>query len=289
MMRTKLAALLGAVACAACTSTGMPITNLRDLQSIDLGSTAKQFSKVNEATRDFTQPEEIALGQGIASNVLGTAPLLQDRKAQRYVGSVGRWLAMQTERQDLPWHFAVLDDKGLNAFAAPGGYIFITKGLLLSLKNEAELAGILAHEIAHVVRKHQLNAIRKAASQSHATEFAGMMLTAKSQNGALLSKVVAGGIDIFAKGLDKEEEYEADRMGVVIAARAGYDVYGLPAALQTLQAVNPDSDAIALMFKTHPSFTSRLERLDRVLTRSFDRFDQQPTLAARYKASVPGR
>jgi predicted Zn-dependent protease len=287
-MRTKFAMLLFAVACGACTSTGMPITNLRSLNLNDIANTGKQIQKVNDATRDFTEQEEIELGQGISAKILGAAPLLQDRKAQRYVSNVGHWLAMQTERSNLTWHFAVLDDNGYNAFAAPGGYIFITKGLLYSLKNEAELAGVLAHEIAHVLRKHQLSAIKKAAGQQLATEFASAMAS-KHKYGGVASKFIAGGIDIMVKGLDKEDEYEADRMGVVIAARAGYDPYGLPAALQKLQTVNTDDPAIALLFSTHPSFASRLDLLDKVMSPSLDRYESQQALPARYKASLSFR
>ncbi len=82
--------------------------------------------EVKTATEDVSEPQEIEMGGGIASNVLGAAPLLKNRKVQQYVNDVGRWLTLQTERPDLPWKFAVLDDEDVNAFAAPGGYVLIT-------------------------------------------------------------------------------------------------------------------------------------------------------------------
>ena len=178
------------------------------------------------------------MGQGIASNLLGAAPLLGNDAVQKYVNQVGRWLAMHTERADLPWHFAVLEDNDVNAFAAPGGYIFITKGLLVRMRSESELAGVLAHEIAHVLRKHHLEAIKKTARASVMADLAQETL---QQSGVppALGNLIHVGTEIYARGLDKSDEYEADRMGVVIAARAGYDPYGLPAVLQTLQGMNP--------------------------------------------------
>ena len=88
---------------------------------------------------------------------------MKNEALQRYVNRVGRWLTLHTERPGLPWHFGVLDHPNVNAFAAPGGYIFVTRGLVEKMHSEAELAGVLAHEIAHVLRKHHLNAIQKAA------------------------------------------------------------------------------------------------------------------------------
>ncbi|HWU81844.1 MAG TPA: M48 family metalloprotease, partial [Methylophilaceae bacterium] len=106
---------------------------------------------------------EAEIGSGVAANLLGAAPLVQDDKLQAYVSRLGWWLAMQTERADLSWRFGVLDSDTVNAFAAPGGYVFITRGLLLRMRNEAELAGVLSHEIAHVLKRHHLNAIQKNA------------------------------------------------------------------------------------------------------------------------------
>jgi predicted Zn-dependent protease len=262
----------------------------------DMVSVAGKGQQLIEGQRDISQAEEITLGSGIASNLLGGAPLWQDKKAQRYVNQVGQWLALQTERADLPWHFAVLDDAEFNAFAAPGGYIFITRGLLQSMRSEAELAGVLAHEIAHVVRKHHLNALKKEADRAIWAELGGKGASMLVQNSPgmaryssmtpALAKLATAGTQMYARGLDKGDEFEADRMGVVIAARAGYDPYGLPAVLQTLQSVNPSVAGLALMFRTHPAFSERLDMLAQVMTGQFDRFEKQPALAARFKANI---
>ena len=111
---------------------------------------------------DYSLEEEIRIGRQISGNLLGAVPLVRDDKLQNYVNLVGNWVALQSGRQDLTWHFGVLDTEAINAFAAPGGYIFVTKGLYRLLNNEAELAGVLGHEIAHVTQKHHLKVLKQS-------------------------------------------------------------------------------------------------------------------------------
>ena len=113
--------------------------------------------------QQISERDEIELGKDVAANLLGAAPLVNDPALQAYVNKVGKWIALQTSRPGLPWHFGVLDTDSVNAFAAPGGYVFITRGMLLNMRDESELAGVLAHEISHVVAKHALNTMRKDA------------------------------------------------------------------------------------------------------------------------------
>ena len=301
-MKTSIAMLAVALACAGCETTGLKMpdlgANLTALakagSSMGVGSGKQDVvaiamqsgQKLKDATTDITEEQEIVLGQGIASNLLGAAPLLQNRNVQRYVNQVGRWLASQTERPDLPWQFAVLDDAGINAFAAPGGYIFITRGMLARMNNEAELAGVLAHEIAHVLKKHHLQAIKKSAGMSLFADIGSYAVASKTGvNSAIASNLAGAFKDVYARGLDKGDEFEADRMGVVIAARAGYDPYGLPAVLQMMQAFSAQDSGFALMFKTHPPLADRLVLFEKLMAASFERFEQQPTLAPRFMTS----
>ena len=181
-MKTALTVMVLALACVSCKEVAPLLSNMN---INDMVSAAGKGQQLIEGQRDMSEAEEITLGSGIASNMLGAAPLWQDKKAQRYVNQVGQWLAAQTERPDLPWHFGVLDDAEFNAFAAPGGYVFISRGLLQSMRSEAELAGVLAHEIAHVVRKHHLNAIKKAADRSIWAEIGGKGATMLSQTSSM--------------------------------------------------------------------------------------------------------
>ena len=112
--------------------------------SIDLGRIFDVGRDLRTATTGLDEPEEIAVGREVAGRTLGAAPLVADPELQAYVNRVGRWIAMQTERPDLPWHFGVLDTASVNAFAAPGGYVLVTRGLYEMLDTESQLAGVLA-------------------------------------------------------------------------------------------------------------------------------------------------
>ena len=253
---------------------------LPDINVNRLIDTAKNVGK---AVREPTESEEISIGNDVAARLLGAAPLVADARTQQYVNRVGRWLALQSERPDLPWHFGVLEAPQVNAFAVPGGTVFITRGLLAKMTSEAELAGVLSHEIVHVVRKHHLKAIQKGALASLSADAAGSALT--SVNPEQRGKLIAFGTEMYSRGLDKNDEFEADRLGVVIAARGGYDAYGLPAVLQTLQAMNANDSALAMMFKTHPNPGERLDALGRMQT-LLDAHSGKPQLAERFVAET---
>jgi len=239
---------------------------------------------VVKATSDISEPDEIQIGNDLAARILGAARLVPDESLQRYVNLVGRWVAAQTERPDLPWQFGVLDAPEVNAFAVPGGTVFITRGLLERMKSEAELAGVLAHEVSHVVRKHHLKAIQKGAQTALAGTAVSQAL--KTSRPEVRDKLVNLGTETYSRGLDKSDEFEADRLGVVIAARAGYDTYGLPAVLQTLQAMNAQDSALAMMFKTHPAPGDRLAALAEKMQPTLDAYASQPQLAERFAAQA---
>lgn len=214
--------------------------------------------------------DEIRIGRQVSGDLLGAAPLVKDDALQRYVNSVGRWVALHSGRPDLPWHFGVIESEDVNAFAAPGGFIFVTKGLYRRLNNEAELAGVLGHEIAHVAKKHHLDLLKKsqligALSQS---------VTKEVKGDATVQNLIGNGAEMLARGLDKDAEFEADRIGVVFAARAGYDAWGLPTVLQDMATINTKDDRMALLYKTHPTAAERLERLGEAVG---DRFDSLPS------------
>ncbi len=219
-----------------------------------------------------TGEEEARIGQQIAGNLLGAAPLVGDDALQRYVNRVGRWVSLQGERPDLAWRFGVIESDDLNAFAAPGGYVFLTRGLYRKLANEAELAGVLAHEIGHVIRKHHLKLLQKSQGIAALGGFLGGKAKAKDEN-QLVQNLIGSGAEIIARGLDKDAEYEADRIGVVLTARAGYDAYALPAVLAQIGHVAKNDKSVSLLFKTHPHPEDRLGHLSESVA---DRLDGLP-------------
>lgn len=228
-----LHALLGAALASLCLSASAQLPFA--LPGLDkLGSklngldVSGAVNNLTRAVRDTGVAEEIRIGQEFAALLLGAKPLAADARLQRYVNALGLWLALQTERPDLPWTFGVLEDPGFNAFATPGGYIFVTRGLVERMQGEAELAGVLAHEIAHVLQRHHLKAVQKNAGLALIGNLADTVRKERhAEARAALGNI---GKKLYASGLSKEDEFEADRMAVVIAARAGYDAYGLPAA-----------------------------------------------------------
>ncbi len=219
------------------------------------------------------EADEVKIGRQIAGNLLGAAPLVNSPALQGYVNRVGRWVASASERPNLKWTFGVIESDDVNAFAAPGGYVFLTSGLYRLLRDEAELAGVLGHEIAHVVKKHHLKVLQK----SQAIDAGSTLLKKQIGDQKVAKTLIGSGAEILARGLDKDAEFEADRMGVVLAARAGYEPFGLPAVLQEIGAAAADSSSVALLFKTHPHPDERLARLGAAMGANFDKLKNSKT------------
>lgn len=220
------------------------------------------------AQGEMSAEEERQIGAQIVGNLLGVAPLVNDDRLQRYVNLVGRWVAAQSERPDIDWRFGVIDSEDINAFAAPGGYVLVTKGLYRQLQNEAELAGVLGHEIGHVLMRHHLKVLQK----SKVVAALGTLATAQARQ-QWAQNLIGNGAEIVARGLDKEAEYEADRIGMILTARAGYDAYGLPAVLQRIGHVPAQDNRVALLFSTHPHPDDRFVQLSEAVG---DRLDHLP-------------
>ena len=224
--------------------------------------------------------EERRIGAQIAGNLLGVAPLVRDDSLQRYVNRVGRWVALQSERPDLAWRFGVVESEDINAFAAPGGYVLVTKGLYRKLKNEAELAGVLAHEIGHVIKQHHLKLLQQSQMIGALGGLLGQKLKDENQ---YVQNIIGNGAEVVARGLDKEAEFEADRIGMVLTARAGYDAYGLPTVLQEIGHLPANDSRMALLFKTHPHPDVRFERLAEAVGDHLDALAPGQTLEGRFQ------
>ncbi len=220
-----------------------------------------------KASQDIPEAKEIEMGEGLSARLLGAAGLVKDKEVQQYVNTVGLLLALQTERSHLPWRFGVLDTDTVNAFAAPGGNVFITRGLFMMLRSEDELAGVLAHEIGHVLVRHHMDAIKHKQQLGVAAKVAGGYLNADKR---ITDAVFNSGMELYARGLDRDDEIEADQLGVVIATRAGYDPFGLPMVLQTMDRLDPGQADLSFMLATHPPTHDRLVELDQAMGTSFN-------------------
>lgn len=226
-----------------------------------------------------TLEEERNIGRTVAGSLLGAAPLVRDDDLQRYVNAVGRWVALQSERPDLAWRFGVIDTEDINAFAAPGGYVFITKGLYRRLDNEAQLAGVLAHEIGHVIRKHHLRMMQQSRALA---ELGGAVGKKAGESSQIAGNFLGNFWEAFARGLDKDAEFEADRIGMVLAARAGYDAYGLPTVLQEIGHLSASDGRVAFLFKTHPHPDERFAKLSEAVGSRLDDLPPGKSVAHRF-------
>jgi predicted Zn-dependent protease len=252
---------------------------MKKAEELDLKKEAeklKETSKQIDLVRGtVNQEDEINIGRNVMSGLLGAAPLVDNKALQVYVNRIGRWIALQSGRKDLPWTFGVIDSKNVNAFAAPGGYVVLTLGLYELLENEDQLAGVLAHEISHVIKKDHLDAIRDSSRKDLLGSLAVKATDKKYREN--MDKLVNAGVQIYARGLDKKYEFRADRRGVVLAARAGYDPYALLDVLTTLRSINSKDQSMTVFLNTHPPLADRLQNLDSLMGRYMNNIKIPPS------------
>lgn len=242
----------------------------------------KKGLKTVQALQPIGLEEELAIGQAVAMEAFARfGGEYRDEALTTYVNLVGRTVAEVSDRPELTFRFAILNSPEQNAFAAPGGYIFVTIGLLKTLKNEAELAGVLAHEVAHVTQRHMLKTLQRSAILANLSEFSISVMRKDPQ---LFSNVIDAATDmLFEKGLDKEMEFEADTVGIEYTYRAGYHPNGLRDYLTTLKS--QEGMAASRFFSTHPSTVERLKRATGVAAR-YAEARHYPYLAERFRSRM---
>ena len=230
-----------------------------------LGSMLGGASRLVPKSEGELAGEELALGPEITGRILGARPLWDDAAAQRRVNLVGRWVASQTSRPELPWTFGVIDTPEVNAFAAPGGYILVTRGLYQLLSSDSELAAALGHEISHCVQRDHYNVIHKQDLASSGKELAMSKVELGNSSPAAAyarNYVETHGATIMMSALDREAEYRADEGAEHYLARAGMNPLALYSLLQKLTALGSDSAMLAQLYKTHPPLDERIDRID---------------------------
>ena len=204
-----------------------------------------------------SQQQEVQMGQQYAGQINQQLPLVQDAEVNRYINVLGDSLAHVSPRADLEWHFYIVDSPEINAFAVPGGFIYVNRGLIERAQNMSELAGPMGHEIGHVVLRHS---IKQMAQQKNANMGATLLcgFTRVCQSGAAASAIQLGGGALFAK-FSRNDESEADHEGVIFTTRAGIDPRGIPDMFQILldeRQTRPD--AVSAWFASHPLEEDRI-------------------------------
>jgi predicted Zn-dependent protease len=243
-----------------------------------LGGIGKALDRAQQMRQEFvfTEAEERQLGSNISTKLRDRYGVLQDRAVHEYVTLTGTVLAQASSRPALAWTFIVLDTDGVNAFAAPGGFIHITKGALALIRNESELASVLGHEIAHVTEKHTLKAIQKsnvvgAAAQASRSDFLAAVTERAYES-------------VLENSFDRGDETASDRIGITLAGRAGYAPQGLASFLTALSERNKALAERSGMFASHPEVRARLDAMSRTI--KTDKLVATATVAARYAERI---
>lgn len=227
----------------------------------------------------ISEREEQQIGAEVSEKLRTRFGVVQDKAVHTYVTSVGLLLARESGRAGLPWEFIVLDTDGVNAFASPGGFVHVTRGALALARNEAELAGVLGHEIAHITEKHTIGAIQKSKAVQVGADEAG------GGSKAMLLQAVAGKVYemVIENSFDRGDENEADTVGIALAGRAGYEPAGLADFLTTLAERNKGQKERNGLFASHPETR---ERIDRARKQAASHNGSHALVAARYRTQV---
>lgn len=247
-------------------------------------SLAKGWTAYQDAKKDLTPENEYYVGRSVATNLLSRAQYKyveasdfssgQLGATTAYVNAVGNVLAAaamgQPRKDDRPspiagWHFVIVDDDTINAFAASGGFILVNKGLVKAAKNEDELAAVLAHEIAHTVRGHAIGSIKKSRMAGVYKEMLDSTVQLDEQQLGTLTKAFEGAMDdmidgMVVKGYSRDTEFEADRVGLKIMADAGYDPQAFIKLLENLEKKQGHAGSGGFS-STHPSPKDRVGKL----------------------------
>jgi predicted Zn-dependent protease len=230
---------------------------------------------------NFTDAEERQLGEQVSLQLRQKYGVMQDREVTKYVALLGSALAQASSRPALDWTFIVLDTDGVNAFAAPGGIVHVTRGLLGLLKNESELAGVLGHEITHVTAKHTIRFIQQSKGISTGTDLAG---GGSTRNYFIAKASEKAGHFLLDNDFSREDEAESDKVGIQLANKVGYAPNGLAEALKKLQARNSDRAEKNGMFASHPLIKDRIAAIEKQI--KAEKLSATATAAPRYAKTI---
>jgi predicted Zn-dependent protease len=208
-----------------------------------------------------SQSDERAIGAEEAASVDSQLPILRDTVVTAFVAKLGQSIASRTSRADLDWHFAVVNTDDVNAFSLPGGFVYVNRGLIESSDRLDELAGVMGHEIGHVVRRHSVKQLQKTAKRDVGVVLLCTLTRACHTLGGAIAVQV--GADAMTARYSQRDEMEADSEAVVNTVRAGFDPEGLPSFLRWMLEHRTDQPTpIDAFFATHPTDKARISSLE---------------------------
>lgn len=250
-----------------------------------LSKAKKGLELVSGATHQISEEEEYYIGRAVAANILSQYPLWKNNDLTRYLNLIGKALVLKSERPEIfgGYHFGLLDSNEANAFSAPGGIIFLTRGIVIMAENEDELAAILAHEIQHVVAKDPLKAIKSQRMKALGTFAAGEAIGSSNQVFSIFQDSV---LDItgtlLQKGYSRGQEKNADLQALDLLLATGYEPRALLSMLQKVKAVEKKK---VKAFSAHPSAAKRIAYVEDNLKLAVNKDDNGARMA-RFKLIV---
>lgn len=231
---------------------------------------------------------EIRFGKSISARILGQFTSNDDESLKTYVSLVGKSLALNSSRDDIEFHFSILDESFINAYSAPGGYVFITKGAILAMQDEAELAAVLAHEIAHITEKHIVKEFNiKGREKGAAAGISRLIGSSKSSTQALFSQAVDNAVNkLLDQGFKQQDELSSDKIALLLLANTGYDPTALSRYLDRIKNVTPKHDHETQHKPTHPPTSARIQALHQL--EKSEKLDQLhfPKATSRFEKNV---
>ncbi|HJP58370.1 MAG TPA: M48 family metallopeptidase [Gemmatimonadaceae bacterium] len=212
----------------------------------------------------ISQQQEVQMGQEYAQQINAQLPIVQDPELNRYINVLGDSIAGLTSRKDLDWHFFIVDAKEVNAFAVPGGFVYVNRGLIERADQMDELAGVLGHEIGHVVRRHTVKQMEKAQGANIGVTLACVLTSICNSQAAGAAINIAGGA-VFAR-FSRQDEAQADEEGVKNTVRAGISPAGMVTMFQKLlDERNSRPGAVESWFLTHPLEEDRIRAVQAMI------------------------
>jgi predicted Zn-dependent protease len=282
--------ILGLLGCA---TLEEQIDAISPVKVSDAEAAVKVGKTLRDSFADINEEEEYYIGRAVSALILSKYPVYNDKSLTQYISTVGQAVVVHSDRPEIyaGYHFLILDTNEVNALSAPGGFIFITKGLLQRCKDEEMIAAILAHEVGHVAAKHGLQSIKKsrlvdafAIIGKEATQRYGsqelVQLTSIFED--VLSDIVE---KLIERGYDRKYEYEADKLGVKVSANTGYNPNGLLDFLQTMVDDSTGQSGKG-WFKTHPSAKDRMDRVQKQIRGLKPVPEVQSVRTSRFKGAI---
>jgi len=211
-----------------------------------------------------SESQEIEMGKQGAQEVAQTIGLYDNANAQAYVAEIGKPIAAKSERPNLPWEFHVVDDASVNAFALPGGFIYVTRGLMSTINDEAEFATVIGHEIGHVTNRHSVQMISKSQLAQLGLGIGSIL----SSDIAKFGQLAGAGLQVLFLKYSRDAENQADQAGFRYALNQGYDVREMPKVFQTLDRISQTGGGggkLPEWLATHPNPGNRIKHIETML------------------------